>query len=59
MAKYLLLKHYRGGPERMPNAEAPMESWTPQEIHDHIAFMDHVADTLRARAHSENEGANG
>ncbi|HET8765720.1 MAG TPA: YciI family protein [Pedococcus sp.] len=49
MAKYLLLKHYRGGPERMPNAEAPMESWTPQEIHDHIAFMDHVADTLRAR----------
>jgi hypothetical protein len=49
MAKYLLLKHYRGGPERTPQGCIPMEEWTPQEINDHIAFMRHVADTLRAR----------
>jgi hypothetical protein len=49
MAKYLLLKHYRGGPEPMPNARTPMEQWTPAEIDAHIAFMDHVADTLRER----------
>jgi hypothetical protein len=49
MAKYLLLKHYRGGPEQMPNARAPMQEWTPDEITAHIAFMDHVADVLRER----------
>jgi hypothetical protein len=49
MAKYLLLKHYRGGPKRMPNCEVPMEDWTPQEISDHMAFMGHVADVLGQR----------
>ena len=49
MAKYLLLKHYRGGPPRMPNGDIPMEEWTPQEISDHIAFMEQVAQTLRER----------
>jgi hypothetical protein len=49
MAKYLLLKHYRGGPERMPNARGEMDEWTPEEISAHIAFMDHVADVLRQR----------
>jgi hypothetical protein len=49
MAKYLLLKHYRGGPERMPNAREEMDAWTPEEISAHLAFMDHVADTLRER----------
>lgn len=49
MAKYLLLKHYRGGPEQMPNACIPMHEWTTQEIDDHMAFMDHVADVLRER----------
>ncbi|WP_137119730.1 YciI family protein [Segeticoccus rhizosphaerae] len=49
MTKYLLLKHYRGGPKPMPNSEAPMEDWTPQEISDHLAFMNHVADVLRER----------
>ncbi len=47
MAKYLLLKHYRGGPERMPNAATPMEEWTPEEISDHIRFMDDMADRMR------------
>ncbi len=56
MAKYLLLKHYRGGPEARPDGSAgttfdcvPMDQWTPEEIDAHIAFMDHVADTLRER----------
>mgnify|MGYP003300074611 CR=1 FL=1 len=49
MAKYLLLKHYRGGPERSPQGCIPMDQWTPQEISDHIGFMQHVADTLRER----------
>ncbi len=49
MAKYLLLKHYRGGPEPMPNCSTPMEKWSPQEISDHVAFMRHVGDLLRER----------
>ncbi|RYI99955.1 MAG: hypothetical protein EON52_24725, partial [Actinomycetales bacterium] len=46
MAKYLLLKHYRGAKE-IPCA--PMDTWTPDEVEAHIAFMNHVADTLRER----------
>ena len=49
MAKYLLLKHYRGGPKPMPNCTTQMDQWTPDEVSAHIAFMDHVADTLRER----------
>jgi len=49
MAKYLLLKHYSGGPKRMPNADIPMDQWTPEEVSAHLAFMDQVADTLRDR----------
>jgi len=49
MAKYLLLKHYRGGPERMPNCRVPMDEWKPEEVSAHIAFMEHVADVLRER----------
>ncbi len=49
MAKYLLLKHYRGGPERAPQGRIPMQEWTPQEVSDHVAFMNHVADVLTER----------
>ena len=49
MAKYLLLKHYRGGPEPMPNARVLMDEWNPEEVSAHIAFMGHVADVLRER----------
>jgi hypothetical protein len=45
MPKYLLLKHYTGGPERHPNF-APMSEWTEDEI---IAFQRHVGDLLRDR----------
>ena len=44
MAKYLLLKHYRGAKELDC---APMDQWTPQEVSDHIGFMHRVADELR------------
>ncbi len=37
MAKYLLLKHYRGAPDPVNNV--PMDRWTPEEISDHIQFM--------------------
>ena len=58
MAKYLLLKHYRGGPERSPQGCVPMEDWTPQEISDHVGFMHHVQDTLAERGELvEGEGA--
>jgi hypothetical protein len=46
MAKYLLLKHYRGAKE-IPCA--PMDQWTPGEVEAHLAFMDHVADTFKER----------
>jgi hypothetical protein len=38
MAKYLLLKHYRGGPA--PTVDwAPMDQWTPDEVGAHVQFM--------------------
>ena len=38
MAKYLLLKHYRGGPA--PAVDwAPMDQWTPDEVDTHVQFM--------------------
>lgn len=48
MPKFLLLKHYSGGPDQHPNC-APMSEWTPAEITAHIAFQRHVADLLRER----------
>lgn len=37
MAKYLLLKHYRGAPT--PVNDVPMERWTPDEVEAHMQFM--------------------
>ena len=37
MAKYLLLKHYRGAPTAVN--DAPMEKWTPEEISAHVQYM--------------------
>src|SRR6185437_14559982 len=37
MAKYLLLKHYRGAPT--PVNDVPMDQWTPEEISAHVQFM--------------------
>jgi hypothetical protein len=37
MAKYLLLKHYRGAPAAVHNV--PMDQWTPEEITAHVQYM--------------------
>ena len=37
MAKYLLLKHYRGAPT--PANDVPMDRWTEQEIDAHVQYM--------------------
>ncbi|MBJ7288447.1 YciI family protein [Williamsia sp.] len=44
MAKYLLLKHYRGAPEA-PNS-VPMDQWTPDEIDAHMQYMNDFAGRL-------------
>jgi hypothetical protein len=46
MAKYLLLKHYRGAPAA--TNDVPMGEWTPEEVEDHIQFMRDFADQLEA-----------
>ncbi|MQS09235.1 YciI family protein [Streptomyces alkaliphilus] len=44
MAKYLLLKHYRGAPA--PVNDVPMEKWTPEEISAHMRYMSDLAARL-------------
>ena len=44
MAKYLLLKHYRGG---LPAVnDVPMDRWTPDEIEAHLQYMRDFATKL-------------
>ena len=38
MAKYLLLKHYRGAPAAVN--DVPMDRWTPEEISAHVKYME-------------------
>jgi hypothetical protein len=44
MAKYLLLKHYRGAPAPVNNI--PMDQWQPDEVAAHIQFMNDFAARL-------------
>jgi hypothetical protein len=44
MAKYLLLKHYRGAPAAVNNI--PMDQWAPDEVEAHIKFMNDFAAKL-------------
>jgi hypothetical protein len=45
MPKYLLLKHYRGGPE--PHRPfPPMDQWAPEDVEAHFAFLKHVSELL-------------
>ena len=37
MAKYLLLKHYRGAPTSVN--DVPMDQWTPEELAAHVQYM--------------------
>ena len=45
MAKYLLLKHYRGAPAPVNNI--PMDQWKPDEVEAHLKYMDDFADRLK------------
>ena len=44
MAKYLLLKHYRGAPA--PVNDVPMDQWTPEEFSAHMQYMRDFATRL-------------
>ena len=44
MAKYLLLKHYRGAPAAVN--DVPMDRWTPEEISAHVQYMQDFATRL-------------
>ena len=44
MAKYLLLKHYRGAPA--PVHDVPMDQWTPEEVDAHMQYMRDFASRL-------------
>lgn len=44
--KYLLLKHYRGGPAPVADF-VPMDQWTPEEVDAHVQFMNDWADRLK------------
>lgn len=46
MAKYLMLKHYRGAPEPINNV--PMDRWTPAEVDAHMQYMNDFAAQLEA-----------
>jgi hypothetical protein len=44
MAKYLLLKHYRGAPAAVN--DVPMDQWEPDEVDAHVQFMNDFAARL-------------
>ena len=44
MAKYLLLKHYRGAPK--PVNDVKMDQWTPAEVEAHMTYMNNFAKKL-------------
>ena len=46
MAKYLLLKHYRGAPAPVNNVA--MDQWKPDEVEAHIRFMHDFAARLES-----------
>ncbi len=44
MAKYLLLKHYRGAPKGVN--DVPMDQWAPEEVDAHMQYMRDFAHRL-------------
>jgi hypothetical protein len=54
--KYLLLKHYRGGPTPV-EGWTTMDRWTPEEIDAHIQYMKDFADELRKTGEFVDEQA--
>ena len=55
MAKYLLLKHYRGAPAAVN--DVMMDQWSPEEITAHIQYMNDFADKLRTTGEFVDERA--
>ncbi|MDR7276074.1 YciI family protein [Catenuloplanes atrovinosus] len=55
MAKYLLLKHYRGAPAAVN--DVPMEKWTPEEISAHVTYMRDFARRLERTGEFVTESA--
>ena len=48
IAKYLLLKHYRGAPA--PTVDhGPMDQWTPEEVDAHVQYMRDFGDRLQEK----------
>ncbi|KDN21084.1 YciI family protein [Amycolatopsis rifamycinica] len=47
MAKYLLLKHYRGAPAPA-NCDTAIDQWTPEEISAHVQYMRDFGEKLVA-----------
>jgi hypothetical protein len=56
MPKYLLLKHYRGGPEPH-HPYPPLDQWDPKDVEAHIEFLRHVAKTLTDSGEYVDEAA--
>jgi hypothetical protein len=46
MAKYLLLKHYRGAPAAVN--DVPMDRWSPDEVDAHVQYMNDFAARLES-----------
>jgi hypothetical protein len=46
MAKYLLLKHYRGAPAAVN--DVPMDQWTQEELSAHVRYMEEFINRLQA-----------
>jgi len=46
MPKYLILKHYRGGPDQV-DIDVPFDQWTPEEVDAHMAFQHDIARVLQ------------
>jgi len=55
MAKYLMLKHYRGAPAA--RNDVMMDRWTPEEVTAHIQYMNDFADRLRESGEFVGENA--
>ena len=48
MPKYLLLKHYRGGPDPY-RPVPPMDQWAPEDVEAHMTFLSEVSKLLQDR----------
>ena len=55
MAKYLLLKHYRGAPAAVN--DVPMDQWTPEEVSAHVRYMQDFAARLESTGEFVAEAA--